>query len=114
MTATLSLPSAANGQHRRSLNDSISRLDEMIDGLSTAIPETIRDTLKETVAESVSLGVKAAVIEVLTNADLLAAMRGSVARPSLRQRLRAAMSRARAHTARVGAIDCQCCCGPLH
>jgi hypothetical protein len=113
MPVTMSLPAAANGQHRRSLNDSISRLDEMIDGLSAAIPETIRDTLKETVAESVSLGVKAAVIEVLTNADLLAAMRGSVVCPSLRQRLRAAMNRASAHTTRwvrtaVSAVASRC------
>jgi hypothetical protein len=51
-------PASANGRHRRSLSDTISRLDEMIDGLSQAIPDTIRDTLKEAVAESISLGVK--------------------------------------------------------
>ena len=44
---TTTLAPASNGRARRSLNDSIARLDEMIDGLSEAIPETIRDTLKE-------------------------------------------------------------------
>jgi hypothetical protein len=37
------------GRQRRSLNDSIGHLDQMIDGLSEAIPGTIRDTLQETV-----------------------------------------------------------------
>jgi hypothetical protein len=43
MTATMNnnLP----GRQRRSLNDTIGHLDQMIDGLSEAIPGTIRDTL---------------------------------------------------------------------
>jgi hypothetical protein len=93
MTQTMTMPESANGRHRRSLNDTITRLDEMIDGLSVAIPETIRDTLKDSVADAIAIGVKAAVVEVLTNRPLLDAM-NRPARLTLRQRLTAAIKRA--------------------
>ena len=57
---------------RRSLNDSIGKLDTILDGLGEAIPATIRDTLQESVSAAVAEGVKAALIEVMTNPDLLA------------------------------------------
>ena len=47
------------GRQRRSLNDTIGRLDEMIDGLSEAIPGTIRDTLQETVGAAVGTAERA-------------------------------------------------------
>jgi hypothetical protein len=67
-----------NGRPRRSLNDTIGRLDEMIDGLSTAIPETIRDTLQETVSAAVGEGVRAALVEVLSNPEFLAVLRSNL------------------------------------
>ena len=57
---------------RRTLNDSIGRLDEMLDGLSDAIPTTIRQTLQDSVGVAVAEGVKAALVEIMTNPDVLA------------------------------------------
>jgi hypothetical protein len=76
MTTTLNAPT--NGRVRRSLNDTIGRLDEMIDGLSTAIPETIRDTLQETVSAAVGEGVRAALVEVLSNPEFLGVLRSNL------------------------------------
>ena len=98
MTQTMTMPDSVNGRPR-SLNDTIARLDDMIDGLSEAIPATIRDTLKDSVAEAIAIGVKAAVVEVLSNPALLRAMRGQV-RPTLRQRLTAGLARAHKTLAR--------------
>lgn len=99
MSTTLS--PAANGRARRSLNESIARLDEMIDGLSEAIPETIRDTLKEALgtalASAVADGVREAVVQVFADPAFLAALRGP-SRPrsaTLRDRLRRAAHRTR-------------------
>jgi hypothetical protein len=93
MTQTMTMPDSANGRPRRNLNDTIARLDEMIDGLSEAIPETIRDTLKHSISDAIAIGVKAAVVEVLTNRPLLDAM-NKPARLTLRQRVTAAIKRA--------------------
>lgn len=99
MSVTL-MPST-NGRSRRSLNESIVRLDEMIDGLSEAIPATIRDTLKESVAEAITQGVKAAVVEVLTNPALQAKVGEPIRVRSvpLRDRMRQIVNRARQKTA---------------
>jgi hypothetical protein len=63
---------------RRSLNDTIGRLDAMIDGLSDAIPGTIRDTLQESIGAAVSEGVRAALVEIMANPEVLALVRGSM------------------------------------
>jgi hypothetical protein len=80
MTATMNnnLP----GRQRRSLNDSIGHLDKMIDGLSEAIPGTIRDTLQETVGAAITEGVRAALLEIVSNPDVLALLRSSLPTPS--------------------------------
>ena len=57
---------------RRTLNDSIGRLDDILDGLGEAIPATIRTTLQESVGVAVAEGVKAAMVEIMTNPDVLA------------------------------------------
>ena len=57
---------------RRTLNDSIGRLDDILDGLGEAIPATIRSTLQESVSIAVAEGVKAALVEVMTNPDITA------------------------------------------
>jgi hypothetical protein len=77
MTTTMNAP--ANGRPRRSLNETIGHLDEMIDGLSTAIPETFRDTLKEEVGAAVSEGVRTALTDLLTNPEVLALLRHTLA-----------------------------------
>jgi hypothetical protein len=80
MTATMNnnLP----GRQRRSLNDSIGHLDQMIDGLSQAIPDTIRDTLQETVGAAITEGVRAALLEIVSNPDVLALLRNSLPTPA--------------------------------
>jgi hypothetical protein len=45
------------------------------DGLSTAIPETIRDTLQEAVSAAVGEGVRTALVEILSNPDILEVLR---------------------------------------
>jgi hypothetical protein len=79
MTATMNnnLP----GRQRRSLNDSIGHLDQMIDGLAEAIPGTIRDTLQETVGAAITEGVRAALLEIVSNPDVLALLRNSLPTP---------------------------------
>jgi hypothetical protein len=79
MTATMNnnLP----GRQRRSLNDSIGHLDQMIDGLSEAIPGTIRDTLQETVGAAITEGIRAALLEIVTNPEVLALLRSSLPTP---------------------------------
>jgi hypothetical protein len=69
------------GRQRRSLNDSIGHLDQMIDGLSEAIPGTIRDTLQETVGAAITEGVRAALLEIVSNPDVLALLRNSLPTP---------------------------------
>jgi predicted permease len=76
MTATLN--HHVSSRPRRSLNDTIGRLDDMIDGLSEAIPGTIRDTLQETVGAAVAEGVRTALSELLTNPDVLMLFRSAV------------------------------------
>jgi hypothetical protein len=77
MTATLN-NNNVSGRQRRSLNDTIGHLDQMIDGLSEAIPGTIRDTLQETVSAAITEGVRAALLEIVTNPDVLALLRNSL------------------------------------
>jgi hypothetical protein len=61
------------------LNDTIGHLDKMIDGLSEAIPGTIRDTLQETVGAAVGEGVRAAILEIVSNPEVLTLLRTSLA-----------------------------------
>ena len=77
MTTTMNAP--PNGRQRRSLNETIGHLDQLIDGLSSAIPETIRDTLKEEVGAAVSEGVRTALTDILTNPEVLALLRHTLA-----------------------------------
>jgi hypothetical protein len=81
MTATLN-NNNVSGRQRRSLNDTIGHLDQMIDGLSEAIPGTIRDTLQETVSAAITDGVRAALLEIVTNPDVLTLSRNSLPTPS--------------------------------
>jgi hypothetical protein len=75
---TTSTPAVANGRQRRTLNDSIAKLDQILDGLSEAIPETIRDTIRESVGAAVAEGVRAALVEIITSPDVQALLRGMV------------------------------------
>jgi hypothetical protein len=81
MTATMN-SNNVSGRQRRSLNDTIGHLDQMIDGLSEAIPGTIRDTLQETVGAAITEGVRVALLEIVTNPDVLMLLRNALPTPS--------------------------------
>src|SRR5262249_30812880 len=74
-TATPKAASAPNGR-RPTLSDSIARFNQILDGLSEAIPQTIRDTLRESVAVAVAEGVRAALVEVF-NGEAVQSLLGS-------------------------------------
>jgi hypothetical protein len=102
MTTATAAP-ASNGRARRSLNDTISQLDQMIDGLSEAIPATVKDCIQDAVPAAIAEGVKAAVLEVLSNPAFLAQVRGpnsGPARPTLRERMTKVLAKAKTATAR--------------
>jgi hypothetical protein len=79
MTMTTTLNAPANERPRRTLNETIGQLDQLIEGLSTAIPETIRDTLQEQVGAAVSAGVRTALVDLLSNPEVLALLRNALA-----------------------------------
>jgi hypothetical protein len=64
-TATL------NNVPRRQLSEQIDRLDHILDGLGDAIPAVVGDAVRQAVKE----GVQAAIAEILSQRDLLDALR---------------------------------------
>jgi hypothetical protein len=80
-TATPKTASTSNGR-RPTLSDSIARLDQILDGLGEAIPQTIRDTLRESVAAAVAEGVRAALVEVLSGEAVQSLLRGALSAAS--------------------------------
>jgi hypothetical protein len=80
-TATPKPASAPNGR-RPTLSDSITRLDQILDGLGEAIPQLIRDTLRESVAVAVAEGVRAALVEVLSGEAVQSLLRGGLSAAS--------------------------------
>ena len=112
MSATMSL----NGKPRKQLSDQLDRMDEILDVLGEGLTGAVVDAMKAGTA----LAVKQALVEILTNPELLATIRGvlpppttmanvpsempaSVARPSLWSRLKAKAASARSAT--VAAIS---------
>jgi hypothetical protein len=75
VTATLTNNGPAP-RTRRQLDDSIARMDGMIEGLSDAIPGAVKEALEEHVGPAIANGIKAAVLEVLSNPDLMNTLRG--------------------------------------
>jgi hypothetical protein len=109
MSATASL----NGKPRPQLSDQLDRLDGILDVLGEGLTAAVADAMKAGTA----LAVKEALVEILTNPELLAAVRGTLprtgsvpgevtnstpARPGLGARLNAKMAAAR--TATVAAV----------
>ena len=70
MSATMTNNDAPRTR-RRQLTEELEKLDTMIDGLSEAIPGTIKDVLEQQVGTAIADGIKAAVLEVLANPDLI-------------------------------------------
>ena len=67
-----------NGQVRKSLASQIDRLDHILDGLAEGLNEAVATAVKEAVALAVQEAVHGIVAEVLSNADLLAKLRGTI------------------------------------
>src|SRR5262249_19400836 len=66
-----------NGQERKTLASQLDRLDSILDGLSDALNGAVADAVQGAVESAVKqAGGQAVLTEVLTNADLLAAVRG--------------------------------------
>jgi len=74
MSQTKSLTPSVNGRKRPQLNDSIHRLDSILDGLAEAIPATVADSIREGLAEAVRQAVMSALAEALTAPGGLAAL----------------------------------------
>jgi hypothetical protein len=73
-----------NGHARKTLASQIDRLDSMLDGLSEGLNQAVADAVqgavelavRQAVGQAVKEAVQAVLTEVLSNADLLAAVRG--------------------------------------
>ena len=72
MTVTLT-----NGKTRRTLNDQLDRLDGILDGLSEALHGAVSDAVKEAAGAAVQEAVRLALVEVLTNPDVLTLIGGA-------------------------------------
>src|SRR5262245_39325280 len=71
-----------NGRQRKSLAEQIDRLDSILDGLAEALNGAVADAVKEAVGLAVQEAVRGVLAEVLTNPDLLAALRQVLTPPS--------------------------------
>ena len=97
----MSMETYSNGRSvpRRTLNDSIARLDQILDGLGEAIPAAIKETLQDSIGVAIAEGVKAALIEVLSHPEVIQRMQAKPAgttsaelkpaTPTLLQRIKA-------------------------
>jgi len=78
MTVTMKPNSNGNVQ-RKSLASQLDRLDSILDGLDQALTGAITEAVKEAVSTAVSEAVRATLIEVVTNPDVLSLLRGGIA-----------------------------------
>jgi hypothetical protein len=81
MTTTTN--STTNGRRRPTLSDQIDRLDRTLDGLAEALNEAVADAVKAAVGAAVREAVQATLAEILTNPEVLAALRACAAPPPL-------------------------------
>src|SRR3954454_24681173 len=72
---TMSTKTNANGQERKTLASQLDRLDAILDALGVGLNEAVATAVQEVVGTAVTAAVQAAVIEVLTNPELLQRLR---------------------------------------
>src|SRR6516165_2341130 len=72
-----------NGRRRPTLSDQIDRLDRTLDGLAEALNEAVADAVKAAVGAAAREAVQATLAEILTNPEVLAALRACAAPPPL-------------------------------
>src|SRR5436305_4270712 len=93
MSATTINPTTNGKPQRKQLSDQLDRLDGIIDCLADGLNQAVADAARE----GTRLAVKDAIVEILTNPDLRAAVRAAGeaagpptdARPNFWQRLKA-------------------------
>jgi hypothetical protein len=73
MTVTMT-----NGKTRKTLADQLDRLDNILDALSEGLNGAVADAVKEAAGAAVQEAVRQALIEVLTNPDVLTLIGGAV------------------------------------
>src|SRR5688500_12767993 len=67
----MSATATTNGKHRKQLSDQLDRLDGIIDALAEGLNAAVADAARE----GTRLAVQGAIVEILTNPDLRAAIR---------------------------------------
>jgi hypothetical protein len=77
MTANLN-PRLNGNPPRKSLAQQLDRLDSILDGLDQGLSGAISDALKEIVPTVVAETLKATLLEIVTNPDILALLRGNL------------------------------------
>ena len=84
MSAPETLRPSANGNNqRKSLASQLDRLDRILDGLDGALAGAITDAVKDAVSTGVAEAVRATLIEIVSNPQILSLLRGVV--PSIVQ-----------------------------
>ena len=73
----MSITMSRNGQPRKQLADQLDRLDDILDCLGDGLTGAVAEAMKAGTA----LAVKGALLEILTNPELLAALRGVMPTP---------------------------------
>src|SRR6516162_10465102 len=81
MTTTTN--TTTNGRRRPTLSEQIDRLDRTLDGLAEALNEAVADAVKAAVGAAAREAVQATLAEILTNPEVLAALRACAAPPPL-------------------------------
>jgi hypothetical protein len=80
MTVTMS-PNASGKGQRKTLSSQLDRLDDILDALSDGLNEAVGSAVEGAVATAVRDGVQLAVMEVLTNPELLRRVRAAAVLP---------------------------------
>ena len=75
MSITLN-PTANGRMPRKNLSDQLDRLDRILDGLDGALAGAITEAVKDAVSTSVAEAVRVTLIEIVTNPDVIALLRG--------------------------------------
>ena len=79
MSATETMRPSANGNNqRKSLASQLDRLDRILDGLDGALAGAITDAVKDAVSTAVAETVRATLIEIVSNPQVLSLLRGVV------------------------------------
>jgi hypothetical protein len=77
MSATETVRPSANGNsQRRSLASQLDRLDSILDGLDVALSGAISETVKDAVSTAVAEAVRATLIEIVANPQVMSLLRG--------------------------------------